>query len=299
MPTHTSRRPGRRFSLALPLAGALLAATAGSALAQSPSTSPVGAVDHPTGPLDVVLSMETGGGFVPFGYFITQAPTFVLYGDNSAIFRPSQPGDDGELPAFLKASLSPDQVDALLTYALSVGRLADAAGDYMEMRVTDAPTTVFTIDAGGVTKSVSVYALGIGPQSGPDAPMYAAFEDLANLLSTFEEQIEKGQVLTAEVYQPETYRVVLTEASLEQPDLVDWPWSGLTLDDFGPFPQNESFRLAGLTPDQMAEVTPVPSGGSFGMAIRSPDGESAFYLQWRPLLPGEPLEPAVLGGKGF
>lgn len=281
------------------MAGALLAVTAGAAFAQSPSTVPMGAIDHPTGATDIVLRMETGGGMVPFGYFVTQAPTFVLYGDNTVVFRPSVDARGAELPAFIKATLSAEQVDALLTYALSVGRLADADGEYMEMTVSDAPTTVFTVNAGGVDKNVSVYALGFGEHTGPDADFHASFEDLGALLSTFEQQVAKGQVLTAELYEPELYRVVLSPSDLTQPDLIDWPFGDLPLDTFEPLADNPSFRLGGLTPEQLSAVTTVPSGGSYGMGIRSPDGTEAYYLQWRPLLPGEDVQPTVLGGKGF
>ncbi len=299
MHTTSDRRAPRRLSLSLPMAGALLAVTAGASIAQSPSTAPIGAIDHPTGATDIILRMETGGGFVPFGYFVTQAPTFVLYGDNTVIFRPSTNATGSDLPPFVKATMSPEQVDALLTYALSVGRLADAKADYADFTVSDAPTTLFTVNAGGIEKNVSVYALGIGEHEGPDATDHAAFEDLANLLSTFEVQVENGQVLSAELYQPETYRAVLSPSDLSQPDLIDWPFGDRPLDHFEPFADNPSFRLAALTPEQLAAVTSVPSGGSIGIGIRSPDGTEAYYLQWRPLLPGEDLQPAVLGGKGF
>jgi len=259
----------------------------------------MGAVDHPTGATDVVLRMETGGGFVPFGFFITQAPTFVLYGDTTAIFRPGTYVSGTELPPFVKATMSPEQLDALLTYALTVGRLADAKTDYSDFNVSDAPITLFTIDAGGVDKSVSVYALGIGEHGGADAADYAAFEDLATLFSTFEVQVENGQVLSAELYQPETYRAVLSPTDVNQPDLIDWPFGDLPLDHFEPFADNPSFRLGPLTPEQLSAVATVPSGGSTGIAILSPAGTEAYYLQWRPLLPGEDLQPAVLGGKGF
>jgi hypothetical protein len=298
MPT-TTLRLGSRRSIAMPLAGVMLAVAAGSTLAATPSSVPLGAIDHPTGPSDIVLSMETGGGFVPFGYFVTQAPTFILFGDNTAIFRPSEDATGADLPAFVQATLSADQVDALLTYALTVGRLADAGPSYADSMVADAPSTVFTVNAAGYDKVVSVYALGIGDPAGPDASMYAALEDLATLLSTFEQQVEKGQVQSAELYQPALYRAVLTESDPSLPDIIDWPFDDLSLDDFQPLPESPALRLGGLTPEQLAAVTTVPSGGSYGLPIRSPDGNQVFYLQWRPLLPGDEVQPAVMGGKGF
>ena len=306
MPTHTERRTPRRATLSLPVAGALLAVTAGSALAQAPSTAPIGAIDHPTGSTDVVLSVETGGGFVPFGYLLSQAPTFVLYGDNTVIFRPSDVPSDGTTYApFVEAQLSNEQVDALLTYALSVGGLADAADSYTDMLITDAPTTVFTIDAAGIDKAVSVYALGIVEPDGPDAEDYAAFEDLATLLSTFEQQVEKGNVLSAEPYQPEQYRVVLSEVDPSQVDAagapaVAWPWTDLTPADFTPFPANAVWSYAGLTAAQLSAIATVPSGGGMDVYVTAPDGTTTYQVFWRPLLPGEDIAPDTAGGgKGF
>ncbi len=300
MPTNSQRRTPRRVLSTLPLAGALLAVTAGSALAQSPSTAPIGAIDHPTGSTDIILSMETGGGFVPFGYLITQAPTFVLYGDGTAIFRPSEPVGDGQTyTPFVQAELSPEQVDALLAYALSVGRLADAANSYMVRQVTDAPTTLFTIDAAGIDKAVSVYALGIATPEGADAEYYAAFEDLATLLATFEQQVEKGNVVSAEVYQPEAYRVVLALTDGSTDAAIGWPWADLTIADFTTFPDNPNWMYAAMTPEQLAAITTVPSGGGSGVTVMAPDGPTAYQVYWRPLLPGEAVAPPVVGGKGF
>lgn len=301
MPTTTQRRTSRRASLSLPLAGALLAVTAGSALAQSPSTAPIGAIDHPTGSTDIILSMETGGGFVPFGYLLTQAPTFVLYGDNTVIFRPSNvPTDGTQYAPFVEAHLSNEQVDALLTYALSVGKLAEAGDSYMDRMISDAPTTVFTIDAAGIDKAVSVYALGISDPTGPDASFYAAFEDLATLLSTFEQQVEKGNVLDAAPYEAEQYRVVLSEVDPSTAPATAWPWEDLTPADFIAFPDNTAWSYAGLTPDQLSTITTVPSGGGMDVYVTSPDGATTYQVFWRPLLPGEDLAPDTAGGgKGF
>jgi hypothetical protein len=151
--------------------------------------------------------------------------------------------------------------------------------------VADGPTTLFTIDAAGVSKRVSVYALGIGRGEDPEA--YRAFETLAELLSTFEQQVARGQVLTAETYQPELYRATLMESGPDF-DAMYWPWSDLAPDDFQFDPHNPSRRIAGMTPDQVAMVTAVPSGGVIGVPLQAPDG-AFFDLALRPLLPGEPV----------
>ena len=56
-------------------------------------------------------------------------------------------------------------------------------------------------------------------------------------------------------------------------------------------PNDPSVRIAELTPDEVAKVTAVPSGGVFSIPIQATDG--TFYnLALRPLLPGDTLQPA-------
>ena len=81
------------------------------------------------------------------------------------------------------------------------------------------------LDAAGIDKDVSVYALGITQPTGPDAEYYAAFEDLATVLSTFEQQVAKGNVVSAAPYEPATYRVVLSEIDPSQGAAIAWPWA--------------------------------------------------------------------------
>ena len=69
-----------------------------------------------------------------------------------------------------------------------------------------------------------------------------------------------------------------------------WPWDDLTPADFTADPNDPSVRVAVLTPDQVAKVTAVPSGGVYSIPLQAPDG--TFYnLALRPLLPGDTLLP--------
>ncbi|MFL5680698.1 MAG: hypothetical protein ACJ77B_08860, partial [Chloroflexota bacterium] len=76
---------------ALPVVVILLVAAC-SASAAPPSGSPTGSpapspsptvagIQHATGPGDVVLRMEQGGGFVNPEFLLTNGPLFTLYGD--------------------------------------------------------------------------------------------------------------------------------------------------------------------------------------------------------------------------
>lgn len=299
MPTTTSRVTART-PLLLSVASLLL--VPGAALAQSPAASPaaecvpgqVGTIDHPTGCTDIVLQMDSVGGFVPLEYNLTATPSFTLYGNNVAIFRP-QPAD-GMYPGLgepmiplQQATLTPEQVDALLTFALGPGGLANAAPEYFNPMIADAPNTVFTIDAGGVVKTVSATALGMDDPTNPDAAILAQLYSLQDLLDSFEEQAD--QVESVAPYEPAAYRGMLTQVWEGATDVaIAWPWDDVTLEDFVAPPDNVA-RYAELTPEQVAAITDIPSGGITNIRVTAPDG-SDWYLNVRPLLPGESFLPA-------
>lgn len=289
-----------RTPLLLAAAGLLL--VPGVAGAQSPSTDPgadcvpgvVGSLDHPTGCTDIVLQMTSSGGMM-LELNLVDTPMFTLYGDNTVIFRPQPadgafPGPGQPMPPLVRAVMSPEQVDALLTFALGPGGLADAAELYINPLIADAPTTVFTIDAAGVSKQVAIQALGFDDQTSPDAEARARFFELYDLLDSFEEQVQAGNVESADLFQPAAYRGMLIEVWEGATDpIVAWPWDDVTLDDFV-WPQDNIARYAELTPEQVAAVTPVPSGGVFTIRLEAPDGSDWYFLV-RPLLPGESFLP--------
>lgn len=269
--------------------------------APTPSVTPsaeVGEVSHPTGPEDIVLSIESCCGFTTVEWSLTDAPTFILYGDNRLIFRPSpdpeqQMGPGATRPAFVVSRMNAEQVDALLRYALGPGGLLDARESYTDMMVSDLPTTTFTVDAGGVTKTVQAYGLS-AETGGPDAEILGRLAGLSELLSTFEKQVAAAQVVSSEPYRPEQYRGWLTEAFGEGP-ITQWPWDDLEPADFQA-PPDSFARLAALNPEQVAQITDDPSGGVLGMIVEAKSGER-FSLSIRPLLPYEDLAPATSGSE--
>ena len=192
--SHLAR--GKRAAVTLSMVG-LAISQSGAVLAQSaePSVNPDST--------KVVLRMSVGGGFVPMSVAMLEMPTFTLYADGSAIFRPSTGGTFDAPPAFVQAQLSDEQAAALLAYAAGPGGLAAAAEQYDDMFVSDAPTTVFTIDTPELSKTVSAYALGFeDPAGNPDAEILAQLDALADTLSTFETQVEAGNVESAALYEP-------------------------------------------------------------------------------------------------
>ena len=219
------------------------------------------------------------------GFFLTQAPTFTLYGDGTVIFQPidNRPNafDAARLP-WLVGNLDEEAVQALLTFALTEGRLANAREQYDQGMVADAPTTTFSLNAGGQNKTVNVPALMELTQPGPDAADRQGFLQLSQVLSAFQSQEELGDV---QPYEAELYRVVLIEGFGEPVgEPLDWPWDDVTPADF--MAGDESGAIANLDAEHVADLLEVPNGGHPGVWVLDPD-ENLVQLGVRPLLPEE------------
>jgi hypothetical protein len=261
----------------------------------SPSPQPtVAGIDHPTGPTDVVLRVEQGGGFVPIDFLASQAPAFTLYGDGRVIFQQRvdvfpEAGPDGVTHnrPWRIAQLDEEQVQELLAFALGPGGLGAARESYIANGIADAPDTIFTINAGGVVKKVTVNALGMD-QPNPDQAARKAFLALSDRLQDF----DKGGTIGSDVYTPTTYRGVLNQ---REPDAsihaVGWPWPAIKLAEFASPPDNGGGGLfmarRVMTADEVAAIGlgDVP-GGAQGLVLTGPD-KKLYSLILRPILPDE------------
>ncbi len=272
-----------------------------SATAQPPaSTTPsatassggFGAIEHATGSTDLLLRFEQGGGFVAPAFLATQAPIFTLYGDGTVVFR--NPAQDPLPPvgsvspdrSFRTARLTEDQVQQVLEDALGRGGLGAARTEYLDNQIADAPTAAFTVNAGGINKRVSVYALGIDVQDSPDAPARAAFQRLAERLENF----DQGGAFSTSEYSPERYRGILMDGQPGAPDARPWPWADLTPADFAPNPDPNSSQL----PSRVLSVAEVEAlgispyrGGFQGLTLLGPADGKSYSFSLRPLLPDE------------
>lgn len=227
------------------------------------------------------------------GYSAAQAPIFTLYGDGTVIFRnplkepPAAQGSTTPFNPLRTAELTEEQIVELLTLALGEGGLAVARPSYENPMIADAGTTVFTIDAGGIKKAVSIVALGMDVDpSDPDGPAREAFKRLADRLADFD---QGGSVATA-VYEPTAYRATIVDGGMMAPDAVEWPWSDLTVADFKPSadPNGLQFPHATLTMEQVAALGIKDfEGGLFGTPLKGSDGKP-YILAVRPILPDDP-----------
>lgn len=259
---------------------------------QASDTPTAGAIDHKTGATDVVLRLDEGGGFIMPAFLASQTPQFTLYGDGTIIFRnpmleaPPAQGSVFTLNPLRTAKLSEDQIQELLLLALGEGGLAAARANYTNDMVADASTTVFTVEAGGVKKTVSVYALGMDVMGAADAPARAAFQKLATRLMDF----DQGGTIPTDVYHPSAYRGVLFESpGVAVPDLRAWPWTTLTVADFKPDadPNGLQFPHRTLTTAEVEPLNVDGFEGGFQNLVLTGSDKKLYTLALRPLLPDD------------
>lgn len=258
----------------------------------TPSATPDG-ITHPTGPEEIILRFDEAGGFVPIEWMAAHVPYFTLYGDGRVVFVSTstvvEPSPDGVMTGspLRAATLSEAQIQDLLLFALADGGLAQARAEYQNPFVADAPSSVFEIHADGDSKTVSVVALGMDLEPGPDTAIKAAFMKLSDLLRDF----DKGGTFGSAPYEPAAYRGVLADASGAQGVRIrEWPWPAIDLAEFTlpADPNVLQLRTRLLTP---AEVEAIGVAGSAagivgGAFFRAPDGQT-YSLALRPLLPDE------------
>ncbi len=225
-------------------------------------------------------------------FLATKTPIFTLYGDGTIIFRnpaaemPPAVGPVQPFAPLRTARLTEEQVQALLEMALGEGGLGAARLDYPSNQVADAPTSIFTVNAGGLKKRVSVYALGIDAPGMPDAIARAAFGRLAERLSDF----DRGGSFPTDVYSPERYRGILSDGAVGDPGVKPWPWKDVAPSDFAPPADPNAFQQATrvLTAAQVGALAITPSQGGFqGLTLAGPD-KKLYSFSLRPLLPDEP-----------
>ena len=225
-------------------------------------------------------------------FLATQAPIFTLYGDGTIIFRnpsldPLEPvGSIFPMRAFRIARLSEAQVQDLLARALGEGGLGIARPDYPNNQISDAATAVFTVNAGGVQKTVSIYALGLEIENTPDGPARVAFRKLADRLGN----IDDGGAIPTDEYAPEHYRGILLDGQPGAPDAKPWPWTDVAPSDFVSNADPNAFQLPArmMTVDEVKALEIEPFAGGFqGLTLIGPDDGKAYTFSLRPLLPDE------------
>jgi len=215
----------------LGLAILTIGATGCAGAVAGPGPSP--GLPHPVGGSEIVLRVQTGGGFVAPSTLIRQIPEFSLYGDGRAIAPGPQvavyPG-----PALVNLQtirLTEAGVQAILEAARAAG-LSGPDHHYATMTISDAPTTTFTLVSDGRRHTISVYALGddagSSGMSGDERRARAVLSAFQQKLSNVATWLPSGSVGSEQDFVPAGLRVFVSpgappqDIGLREP-VVDWP----------------------------------------------------------------------------
>jgi hypothetical protein len=281
---------------AIALAAAVTLAAAACADGSSTTSGPDG-IEHPTGADQLILRVETGGGFTAPEYQLRLIPEFSLYGDGSLI----TPGPQIEiypppaLPSVQTQPISEDGVQAILQAAIDAGVDTDAdMTDMGSMMVADAPTTTFTISANGVSNTFGVYALGFLDGNRPDGMSKEEYE-ARQALSAFVRQLgdlqswlPAGSLGEMTAYEATGSRVYVGDVrhddQLPQPKIV-WPLDP-PLASFGE-DAGAGYRCGAVTGTDWTDTLQPLAAGANELTPWASDG-ATYGLVFRPLLPDEP-----------
>lgn len=253
-------------------------------------------ISYHTGPTQVVLRIEQGGGFVPIEWNLTNMPMFSLFGDGLLVTPGAQieiyPGP--ALPALSQMRLTPQAIQLLLQKAIDA-RL-DVDRDYTDLGsvgIADAATTTFTLTIDGQVHTTRVYALDL-LDTQPDGMSTEEFQARQDLLAFQNEAMDlswmpEGTVSDEGMFEPSGMRVFVgdyrPDDALVQPP-IDWPLvPGLST--FGdPLPNGpEGMRCGAVTGEDAAVLLPLAKQAN-QLTPWVSDGVR-YGLLLRPLLPDE------------
>jgi hypothetical protein len=201
------------------------------------STDPGGDSDA----TEVAISIEVGGGFVPFGYDFAAVPTVVhdngtafTGGPTTAIF----PGP--ALSPVLTGVIDADELATLLDAAEQVGLGSDSELDTGLPGVTDMPTTTIKVRVDGEVFEHSVYALSYGSEFPDDVATGITDEQaevraaIAGFVSDVNDAVS---AVASEPYVAEAYDLLPQPIGDEEqatdvaPNELDWPFASPIVED--------------------------------------------------------------------
>jgi hypothetical protein len=277
----------------LPAALTLLLTLA--ACAETPVDPAVGGIDHSTAPDAALVQISNEGGFVPIEWTYTNSPFYSLYGDGTLVVPGAQieiyPGP--ALPALSSRKVSEAGIQAILEQAVAVTRdIPTDLNDLGFMGIADASTTVISVSAGGVDRTIRAYALGElteRPDGMPEREYQArlSLQELVATLTGPTEWLPEGSLGPEGDYDASSARVFVGDyravEDLQQDPMV-WPL-GAGLAGFGdPIPpgemrcgvvEGEDWDTLRESATAANQLTPWTSAGD------------RYSILFRPLLPDE------------
>lgn len=286
-----------------------------------PSASPAdsegdgsgGDIEHPIGS-EAVIVVRLAGGMIPAQMQVGEVPVFTLLGDGRVIVPGFQtlefPGPI--LPALQERRLTEEGIQLVLSSLdetnLFIGDLENRVAASV---VSDGSDTIFTVDAGGRTSVVTVFALGMMPPDmepppGTDPGELEAHRVLTALndrLMTLDAWLPADAWATDawQEYRPEAFRLYVRDVT-DQPEDEELPAQQI------PWPTDEDPATVG---EEMADfgdgtrcaLVEGEAGATWLAALLEANqntiwtfGDRRYAIDPRPLLPNDeavcpPLNP--------
>lgn len=281
---------GRMLAITATVVLLTLTATISAACGAEGSAGNEGSFEYSTGPSDVVLRVDSAGGFVPVSTALTDLPEFTLYGDGTVIVTGPMimiyPGP--ALPNLQKATVSEETVQAILSAAQEAG-LFDPTFDYGQPAITDMDTTTIAINVDGKAYTSSIYALSATEPGGSlTMEQQQARATVSQFVGKLMDLTEFEQGLEWTPYEYTALTIYSNVAGEQgdaevQPNKLDWPLGDLAT--AGEAVQPEGFRKLVVSADDLATLKPLLAEATQITLWQS--GGIEYNLYFRPLLPDE------------
>jgi hypothetical protein len=266
-----------------------------TACAETPVEPANDGIDHASSPDQVLLQISFEGGFVPVEWTYKNFPFYSLYGDGTLIVPGAQieiyPGP--ALPAISSRHVDEAGIQAILEEAIAaVEDIPTDLNDLGFMSIADASTTVITVSAGGVDRTIRAYALSEltdRPDGMPEREYQARLrlQELVAMLTGSGDWLPEGSLGSEGTYEASAARLFVGAyrpvEDLAQ-ERVPWPLAG-SLADFGePAPPGE--LRCGVVQDADWEAVHAAATSANELSPWADAGER-YSILIRPLLPDE------------
>jgi hypothetical protein len=252
-------------------------------------------IDHSTDGHVVLVRVAFEGGFVAPEWTYTSLPSFSLYGDGTLVLPGAQielyPGP--ALPSISTRTVTEQGIQATLDEVLgSIQGVPDEMLDMGSVGMADVPTTVITVHAGGVDRTIKVYGLSElteRPERMSDEEFRARqkLQELVTKLGVLGTWLPDGSLGTETVYEGSGARLYVSEyrkVDLPQ-EPVSWPLEG-NLDRFGDVANgSDTYRCGVVEGDLWAALREVASRAN--ELTPWTEAGARFSILFRPLLPDE------------
>ncbi len=285
---------------------ALALTTLGCGSSRSGTTRVGTATTFPTGPTDVVIRVDTRGGYTSEDYQLAIVPELTVYGDGRVVVTGpvTEQYPPHALPNLRTGQIDRSTIAALVRQARSDGMFEKL--DFGEPQITDNPTTTVTVNDGKLHVH-RVYALGVESElHDEDDPTSPAALKAALGLTDAQTQARRRlqdfvtaaqNSATRAATEPLTVSEIAISVRRATPVAADDPvepghesWPLLDLATIGdPIDQGPGadsvYRCAVLTG---ANATKALAAAATATSItRWQSGGSEYVIVWRPLLPDE------------